>query len=301
VDLQSLLEGVSLKKLSQAFTELSEGYRSREGYSIDSDEKALAYLLYRSPATMGVLHRVLKEVPGEIHSVCDCGAGTGTSLGPLHDAFPIKQITLIEENKRLVSLGRRINTDFHDQAWKTGDLKKLSFSDHDLFLFSYSLNELSPSDARLVIRKAYQRAGKFVVIIEPGTIEGYQRILGYREALIEEGGFVIAPCPHMNECPLGKGDWCHFSERIERSKEHRYIKGGSLGYEDEKYSYLIVSKEKMQPNGERILMQPKKEKRGLVFKVCGLDGLEERVVTKRQKNTYQSVKKQGWGDTFPVV
>lgn len=299
MNIQNLLEGVSLKKLAQAVQTLSEAYRARVGFSIDSEEKALAYLLYRTPATMGVLRRVLEEIPDDIFSVCDCGAGAGTSLWPLHEMFTIDHVTLIEENKQLISIGQRIEKEYHDYVWKQGDVKQLGLQEHDLFLFSYSLNELKVQDAVLVLKKAFQKAKKYIVIIEPGTKEGYQRILDYREALIDLGGYIVAPCPHIQKCPLPEGDWCHFSQRIERTKEHRYLKGGSLGYEDEKYSYLIFSKKVCNPNGERILSMPRKEKHALFFKVCGVNGLDYREIAKSKKKSYNLVKKQHWGDIFP--
>lgn len=301
MDIQSLLDGVPLKKLSHAFQELSEGYRTRVGFTIDSEEKALAYLIYRSPATMGVLRHLLSEIPGEVRTICDCGAGSGASLWPLHDAFSVEHVTLIEENRRLISLGMRLGAPFHSQVWKQGDLRQLSFQEHDLFLFSYSLNEIKAEDAHLILRKAFQKTNKYLLIVEPGTPEGYQKILGYRDVLIGAGAFLIAPCPHMNACPMKEGNWCHFSERIERSREHRFLKGGSLGYEDEKYSYLLFSKEEAPPLGERILASPRKEKHAVFLTVCGASGIEEKCIPKSQKNNYKLAKKIHWGDTLPIL
>lgn len=302
MNISHLLEGHSLKKIANAVEELSSEYRSHRGSLIDSREKALAYVLYRAPATAAVMRRVLEELPEvDIASACDCGAGAGVSVEPFREVFPSVRITLLEQNERLVDLGKEIHGQPPGMLWKRADLRKTHFDLHDLYLFSYSLNEVEEGEARTLVRKAFQKTKKFLVVIEPGTPVGYKRILSIREALIEEGGFVIAPCPHMNECPLANGDWCHFSERVSRTKEHKFVKGGTLGYEDEKYAYLVVSKNNIPPNGERILRTPRKEKFGIVAAVCAEKGLEEKTFSKKDKELYSAVKKRGWGDTLPML
>ena len=70
-----------------------------------------------------------------------------------------------------------------------------------------------------VLKKAWD-AAKVLVIVEPGTPRGFENILKAREQLIQWGGKMIAPCPHVKQCPM-KDKWCHFSVRLERTREHR--------------------------------------------------------------------------------
>ncbi len=81
-----------------------------------------------------------------------------------------------------------------------------------------------------------------LLIVEPGTPSGYQRILDARAQLIKNGAHVIAPCPHDDACPLVKPDWCHFSQRLQRSRVHKQLKSAELPYEDEKFIYVALSR-----------------------------------------------------------
>ena len=49
--------------------------------------------------------------------------------------------------------------------------------------------------------------------------------LPLRGQLIAVGAHVAAPCPHDAKCPLTPPDWCHFSQRLARSRAHKQVKG----------------------------------------------------------------------------
>ena len=134
---------------------------------------------------------------------------------------------------------------------------------------SYALNECLPETRRDIVAKAWQATKETLVLIEPGTPLGFSAIKTARTQLIKEGGFLVAPCTHENACPLTEGDWCHFSARLERLPFHRKIKDAQLGYEDEKYSYLIVSKKPFVRPAERIVRQVLQRPGHLILDVCG--------------------------------
>jgi len=67
-----------------------------------------------------------------------------------------------------------------------------------------------------------------LVLVEPGTPAGYGRILRARDRLVGLGATLAAPCPHHAACPLTGEDWCHFSVRLPRSRDHRLAKGGEV-------------------------------------------------------------------------
>ena len=60
-----------------------------------------------------------------------------------------------------------------------------------------------------------------------------------RNAIRDLGWQLLGPVPAFRGHALWRpGDWCHFAARVNRSAEHRRIKGGELSYEDEKFSWI---------------------------------------------------------------
>jgi len=74
---------------------------------------------------------------------------------------------------------------------------------------------------------------------------------------------------------------------------HRQLKSGALGYEDEKFSYLIASKLAYSPSGKRVLRTPIKRKGHHILELCTPIGIEKKIISKKEKDLYRKVK---WGD-----
>ena len=95
------------------------------------------------------------------------------------------------------------------------------------------------------------------------------------------------------------GDWCHFSQRVERTSQHRQLKGGELGYEDEKFSYLVVAKNNSPSAGARIVRHPGKHSGHVQLALCTPQRqIENRTVTRSSKEAYKQARKAEWGDTW---
>lgn len=135
-------------------------------------------------------------------------------------------------------------------------------------------------------------------MVEPGTPAGHERIIGLRARLIDHGAHVIAPCPHDDACPLIAPDWCHFTQRLQRSKAHKHLKGADLPFEDEKFSYVILSRTPAMQHPARVLAQPKVTKIAVTAKLCASDGLEVSEIPHRDKAAYKRAKKWTWGDAI---
>src|SRR5690606_25424189 len=143
--------------------------------------------------------------------------------------------------------------------WQQTDLSGGgTLAPHDLVTLSYGLGELPAEARRRLVDSAWNAARQALVIIEPGTPAGYATVLDARSRLIEHEAAITAPCPHNGPCPLaGTERWCHFVQRLARTRLHRAAKGADLGYEDEKFSYVIATRVTPRPFAGRILSQPR--------------------------------------------
>lgn len=301
------VEASRFSSLVEAREELTNRYRCQNKREFMTKQgHREAYLLARMPATYAVIYRVLEELKerdpkATIQSLMDLGAGPGTGLWAASMLFPeLRVATLIEKDGELLQLGKRLVLQSNNQLlrktqWVQEDLEKASaFTPHDLTLFSYSIGELLPSSILSLLEICW-RTTKYLIVIEPGTPTGFERLRTIREQLITLGAHLIAPCPHSQTCPMQGDDWCHFSKRVERSSLHRRIKGGSLGYEDEKYSYLIFSKDPAPLPYGRILRDPIKRSGHVVLTLCA-DGAMKKEVVSKKSNNYKVVRKLDWGD-----
>jgi ribosomal protein RSM22 (predicted rRNA methylase) len=119
-----------------------------------------------------------------------------------------------------------------------------------------------------------------------------------RADLIAAGGHVLAPCPHEHACPMTENDWCHFAARVERSALHRKLKAASLGYEDEKYSYLVMAKQPVKSASARILRHPQVNSGFVKLQLCTPNGLQNLTVTRSDKEAFKQARKADWGDDW---
>jgi ribosomal protein RSM22 (predicted rRNA methylase) len=139
-----------------------------------------------------------------------------------------------------------------------------------------------------------------LLFVEPGTPEGFRRILLCRDALIAKGAHLVAPCPHLAACPMQPPAWCHFSERLARSRQHRLAKAAQVNYEDEPYIYLAFARTTatLHPRG-RIVSRVRVSKADVRFSVCGKDGrLGGEVVPRRDRAAYAKFRRGAWGDAL---
>jgi ribosomal protein RSM22 (predicted rRNA methylase) len=150
---------------------------------------------------------------------------------------------------------------------------------------------------------AAARAGRAVVLTEPGTPDGYLRLMAARDRLTAAGMRILAPCPHSAPCPIAPGeDWCHFAARVSRSSLHRQVKGGRLPYEDEKFCYVAAAHPGVAgaPAPGRIVRRPQKRKGQVLLELCtAADGLRSATVTKRHGADYRVARDAKWGDSWP--
>ena len=305
------IEKVERTRLSRASAQITECYKSGRVSSrvLSSDAHRAAYLAVRVPATYAANLHVFSEIhqlapEASISTILDLGAGPGTTLHAASQVFPsIRQATLVEVDASLIALGKRLGREssrvvIRDANWIQADIRAEStWEPHDLVVISYALGELPQSVAEKVALQAWASANEFLAIIEPGTVRGFGYIHAARALLIAAGAHLVAPCPHMMDCPMAvAGDWCHFAARVERTSLHRQLKGGLLGHEDEKFSYVVVGREPVATPKTRIVRHPQKLSGHVKLLLCTEHGLEGRTITKSQKEQYREARKAEWGD-----
>jgi ribosomal protein RSM22 (predicted rRNA methylase) len=293
-------EAVGFPALARAAAELSEAYRAGRPARAGGAERLAAYLVTRMPATYAAAYAVLGEARrllGEraVASVLDIGAGTGAASLAARHWFPEARLTMVERDSAMAAVAREW---LPDAAMVNGDAAKMaSLPPHDLVMAAYSLGEAGGGlGARL-----WRAAQVALVAIEPGTPRGFGLIRELRGELLSSGAHMLAPCPGEMECPMAGADWCHFAARVERSSLHRRVKGGALGYEDEKFSYVALARESVELPAARIVRHPQHRPGLVVLDVCTAQGLRQRPVAKRDRERFRAARQAAWGDAVSGI
>ncbi|GGU18588.1 small ribosomal subunit Rsm22 family protein [Streptomyces lavendofoliae] len=313
--LAGLLDGLPPTQAAQAVDRLISHYRGTvpTGAPVLRDRSDVAaYAAYRMPATFEAVRAALDALraaaPGwapDTHT--DIGGGTGAASWAVADAWGSSaRTTVLDWAEPALALGRELAAasgipSLRAAAWRRSRISAaLRVESTDLVTVSYVLNELTERDRTALVTEA-ARAARAVVIVEPGTPDGYARIIAARDLLIAAGLTVAAPCPHSGACPIEPGtDWCHFATRVSRSSLHRQVKGGSLAYEDEKFAYVAATRFPVVPAPARVTRRPQIRKGQVLLELCTEDdGLRRETVAKRHGTLYKAARDAAWGDEWP--
>ncbi len=313
--LDAELAAITPKRLAGATAALSERYRTlrpaRGGLYLSSDEDVAAYAAYRMPATYAAIFAALVQLHDQWlgeppRTLLDVGAGPGTALWAAQTVWPsLEDALLLERDERMIAFGQRLaaraqSPAIRDARWQQIDLQaSWEAPSHDLVTAGYVLNELPEQRREAIIDKLWSRTTGALVLVEPGTPVGFGLIRQARQQLIEAGATVLAPCPHDGACPMPENDWCHFAQRINRTRLHRAVKGGTLSYEDEKFSYVAVSRAPRPSIAGRVLRHPQILTGRVVLELCTPEGLQTEVVTRsKDRHAFREARDLRWGDAL---
>lgn len=306
------------ERLGAAAARLSAGYRanltSRE--AVPDAAGVAAYAASRMPATYAAVTAVLDRLAAarpdfSPATVLDLGAGPGTASWAAATLWPsVVSVTMMEASADFRTLAadlaragppalRRADIRRGDIAQPSG----LPDGPVDLAIVAYALTELDLAAAGRLVADLVGRAGR-LVIVEPGTPRDHGRLMAVRQAALAAGARILAPCPHAGPCPLPPGDWCHTAVRVERSRAHMRLKGGTVPFEDERYAYLVLesgsSAGSEDDSGGRILRPPRLAKHEIAFSLCRADGtLGQARIASRDRTAFKAAGKLGWGDFLP--
>ena len=305
-----MLDGIALSALAAAAALLSRRYRDEApGLHVANEIAALAYLAVRLPATYAAARASFAAVADarpefSPATMLDVGAGPGTALWAAADCWPaLADAMLIERSPIFRALGERLAGEVSQPriSWHTGDAAALSIegAPRDLVMLSYVLNELAVEARGELLERLWRLTTDTLVIVEPGTPAGWRRILAARDHLIGRGAHLVAPCPHGDACPLQPPDWCHFAERVARSRLHLKVKKADVPWEDEKFSYLAVSRKESAVAGSRVIARPRKNTGRVSLKLCRPDGsTAEQLFSRRDGAFYKQAVRLVWGETL---
>ena len=308
--LDAKLQGLSRNAIAERATLISRTYRDGGGSAaIASEADALAYALARMPATYAAVTaslNALREATPHFApaSLLDVGAGPGTASWAASEAFSsLQRFTLLDANPALRALALDLghgSVRLGDITYRRGEARAALADTEaaDLVVASYMIGEIADTDRRMLAGLMWAKTRDTLLIVEPGTPAGYARIIAVREQLIAAGAHVAAPCPHDGKCPLIAPDWCHFTQRLPRSRAHRQIKGAELPFEDEKFSYVALTRAPVAPRPARVLAQPVVAKAAVTAKLCTDHGLARVMAPRRDKMTYARFRKYNWGDAI---
>ncbi|WP_433157088.1 small ribosomal subunit Rsm22 family protein [Kribbella sp. CA-247076] len=302
--LNQALDGIKYDVLRQRIADLSARYRGecvRDGAASMADRlDCLAYAVFRMPATFRALRAALTAADAHVGSFSnhlDLGGGTGAGAWAAADVWPGISTEIVERQPDAIELGSTLLAN-GNQQWTRADLRRWEPERRvELVTISYVLGELTAATRGRVVAKAANTADT-VVVVEPGTPRGFERILEARRQLIDLGMTFAAPCPHEQACPLAANDWCHFAVRVPRSELHRLAKHGTRNYEDEKFSYLVATRRPSTSATNRIINRPTRPKGRVVLDLCTADGTRKQLVVPKSSEQFRSARDATWGDSW---
>jgi ribosomal protein RSM22 (predicted rRNA methylase) len=305
--LDKKLEGLPRNEIAVRAASISKTYRDGgSSIAIKSEADALAYALVRMPATFAAvaacLNALLDAKPDFApKSLLDVGAGPGTASWAATEAFAsLQRFMLLDINPALQKLALELGRGHPRLAAMTcrrdaGALDEVEPA--DLVIASYLIGEVSEAERRTLSERLWTKTRDTLLVVDPGTPAGYERLIELRAQLIARGAHVAAPCPHDLSCPLLAPDWCHFAQRLPRLRAHIQIKGAELPFEDEKFSYVVLTREPVTPRFSRVLAPPDVGKVEVAAKLCTAGGVEIEKVARRDKTAYATARRWRWGDT----
>lgn len=311
----AVAERAKPEQLGAAAARLSAGYRANlpSRQAVPDAAGVAAYAASRMPATYAAVTAALDRLAAARpdlapETVLDLGAGPGTASWAAATLWPsVASVTMVEASADFralaTDLARSGPLALRQAEIRGGDIVQplsLPAESFDLAVVAYALTELDLPAAERLVADLVGRASR-LVIVEPGTPRDHGRLMVVRQAALTAGARILTPCPHAGPCPLPPDDWCHTSVRVERSRAHMRLKGGTVPFEDERYAYLVLESKASgaaeDENGGRILRPPRLSKHEIAFSLCRADGtLGEARVARRDRAAFKAAGKLDWGD-----
>ena len=289
--------GLNKEVLTQKREQLTNKYKTNEAVNksvFETSQDSAVYAISRMPATFAVIYTLLndlikQEKIKEISSVFDIGAGTGAGYFACRELFEDVHVSLFERDNNMIQIFDKFETGIKVQ--KFDFLKDRISENADLVMSNYVFSELNEEGRRLALEKMLEFSNKYVLIVDTGTPRTYENFMKLKRMVIEKGYKVLAPC-ESEKCGL-KNDYCQFYARVGRSSLLKLSKSASLSYEDEKYFYLLISKDNecLVNEEKRVIRRPQIKTNFVELKLCSKDGVKLEMFTKKDKQAFKMASK----------
>lgn len=310
---EALLEGTSGRTLAQDSANLTNAYRSGAGSAsaVRSAGQVAAYALARLPATYAACASAMQSLAAAAPdfapaTLLDAGAGPGGASWAACEMWAsLTAVSMMDANGPFLELAARLAAGADGPLSQARLLRQDlthpdgSWPSAELVLCSYALAEIGPESQEGVVGRLWEACSGILLLVEPGTPAGFQRIALARRYLLGAGATLLAPCTHAQACPIEDPDWCHFVQRLPRSRSHLMAKQASVPFEDEKFAYLAAARPAVASKAKgagRIIGPVRSGKAGLEMRLCTADGVVEHKVPRRDKAAHAAHRRLQWGD-----
>ncbi len=285
---------------------LSAAYRGQRAIArtLSPVERA-AYLAVRFPSTFATAGAVWGELAtvcdlADVRTVLDVGAGPGTASLAAIGVPSSAGFSLLERDSGWRPTAERLAAATEIRSsFRTSALPG-TVAQHDVIVAGYTLNEFPETARAGAIASLWSAARIALIVLEPGTPKGFAVCEAARTVALAAGAHAAAPCTHNEHCPMTTADWCHQPLRVARSAIHRSAKLGSLSYEDEKFSYVVLTREpprRVAP--ARIVRKPIRSGGHVHLDLCNARGLQRTTVARSDKEHYRDARDAEWGCVWP--
>ncbi len=295
--------------LRRAVVAQTDRYRASGSAPLDSAAAVDAYLAARMPATMAAAGAAMRATAVAMqgfapHTMLDVGAGTGSAAWAATALWPtIDRITALERSEAALTRGAQLAgasgvAPLASARWVRQDGRRADLPTADLVTATYVLSEVTDADRASLVAGLWQAtaAAGALLVVEAGSSAGFERVRDARAQLLAAGATIAAPCPHDGTCPMQAPDWCHFGVRLARSSLHRRAKAATVPYEDEPYAYVAATRG-MVVRAARVLAHPDVRSGAIRLRLCTVDGIRERVVSRRDGAAYREARHAAWGSS----
>lgn len=271
------LYGPPARPLAELVAELSATYTRRRADiagtvgARDALQARLRFFFVRDLAKVARPLAAVGPRLGTHWRVLDLGAGVGTTgLGAAREAAARGwaasfRVTAVDRDREALQAYARLAAHAplpFELDTRAGDARRnLPNGPFDLVLLGLVLNELGAGarEELMAALAARLRPGGAVVVVEPALRPVTRALMSWRNALVETGWRLLAPCPHAGPCPMlaRERDWCHdeFPQRLPPALAEVAREAG-LRFERSTSAYLVLARDGAPPAGDRVVSQP---------------------------------------------